>query len=128
MSFFVVVGVAALVFFYVTANRRARQSWLQKLDLIGRWHWQEGDGELLLHGRPDKGEFELREDNTVQRGRWRLQGHFLHLEYAQGPKQDQAERFDLHYFKPGNIGLQDADGTRRVYSKETSNVVPLRNH
>lgn len=130
MSFVVVAFVALLVFFYVSSNRRARLMWLKKLDLLGRWHWQEGDEALILTGQRDRGEFQEVHGATTLRGRWRIQGHFLYLVYMEeGTKAVSIEKqFDLHYFKPGNIGLENASGERRVYVKETSNVVSLNKH
>ncbi len=130
MSFVVVVFVALLAFFYVSSTRRARQMWLKKLDLLGRWHWQEGDCALVLTGQRDGGEFQEHRDGEVLRGRWRIQGHFMYLVYvAEDTKAVTAEqRFDLHFFKPGNIGLENDSGERRVYVKETSNVVSLNKH
>lgn len=130
MSFVVVLVVATLVFFYVSSTRKARRQWLGKLDLPGRWHWQQGNGVLVLTGQAGKGEFEFRDQGVVKRGRWQVHGHFLHLAHIKEDSRpvNLEEKFDLHFFKPGNIGLEDGDGIRRVFVKETSNVVPLKSH
>ena len=135
MSLVVVLLVGALAFLYVTSNRRARKDWIRKLDLKGRWHWQDGDATLVLTGGEDRGQFELREGGRVRRGFWQMQGHFLCLQHskrADGNGKEVAanlqERLDLHFFKPGSIGLEDEKGQRRVYVKETSNVVQLKSH
>lgn len=120
-SFLLVVVVALGAFFYMRASRGARQKWLVKLDLPGRW-LSEADGqveELRLQGGLEKGEFVRIRDSQEERGVWKLSGHYLHLNQGE-------ERYDLHLFKPGQIGLEDDAGRRRVYEKVTDNVVPLR--
>lgn len=121
MSFLVVVGVAVLVFFYIRGTRQARLAWLQKLDLPGTWNGDDGQQrQLKLLGRLDEGEFEYSTLDEQWRGRWQLRGHTLTL---QG--QNRAQAFDLHLFKPGNIGLADTNGARKLYTKQASNVVSL---
>lgn len=131
MSLIVVVAVSVLVFLYVRTSRRARQAWLEKLDLPGRWRCgqdtpdgtgaDDGAVELLLQGKADSGAFVLQEGQTAWRGEWRLVGHVLHLTGA-----GREQHLDLHYFKPGSIGLENEEGVRRLYNKATTNVVPLR--
>ena len=127
MSFVVVIAVSLAVFLYVRSSRRARQTWLEKLDLPGRWHGQhdapDGDNhgvELLLQGKADSGTFVLQEGQDAWRGEWQLLGHVLHL---RGGTRQQS--LDLHYFSPGCIGLENEAGVRRLYNKATTNVVPL---
>jgi hypothetical protein len=120
MSMIVVAGVALLAFLYVRANRRARQKWLTQLDLPGTWHWEQGDAELRLSGYVDRGDFVLREAGTSTSGTWSLRGNTLKL--------NGLAEYDLQFFKPGSIGLEprDAPEARRIYVKQTSNVVPLK--
>jgi hypothetical protein len=128
MPLLVVLAVSVVVFMYVRFTRLSRQAWLTKLDLPGRWRRQTGDEaaeeveqELLLQGKKDRGEFVLTDGNGVWRGQWQLIGHTLHLRGA-----GRQRALDLHYFKPGNIGLENETGVRELYSKATTNVVPLR--
>ena len=127
MSFLVVILVSLVVFFYVRSTRRARQAWLQKLDLPGRWHGQTNTGEadtaheLTLHGGLDKGDFVYQFEDKRKQGQWHLKGHTLSLNGEQG-----TQSFDLHFFKAGHIGLEDKSGSRLLLNKQTSNVIPLR--
>jgi hypothetical protein len=126
MSLLVVIGVSLAVFLYVRSTRRARRIWLRKLDLPGRWCLQtqasqaDTSRELTLHGELDHGDFVYQVDGTRQSGQWRLTGHMLTLT---GERATQT--FDLHFFKAGNIGLEDNSGARLVFNKLGSNVVPL---
>ena len=125
MSLLVVLGVSLLVFLFVKSTRQARGAWLAKLDLPGNWLADNADVDrrrLTLQGGLDAGEFLLTDQDDVSwRGAWRLQGHMLLLEGA-----GREERYDLHFFKPGNIGLEDAGGVRHLFSKEATNVIALR--
>ena len=121
MSFVVVLIVAGAVFLYLRATRKARRAWVERMDLPGRWRWQAGDAELVLQGSLEKGTFELVEDNQVWQGTWQLRGQSLLL-----VSREREEVLDLHFFKPGSIGLEDTTGVRRLFAKETTNVVPLR--
>ena len=121
MSFVVVLIVAGAVFLYVRATRQARAAWIERIDLPGRWQWQGGDAELVLRGSGAAGEFELSEDGRIWRGAWRLRGHALLL-----AGDERQELLDLHFVKPGTIGLEDTTGVRRLFAKVSTNVVPLR--
>jgi len=124
MSLLLVIAVALAVFLYVRATKQARRQWLNRLDLPGRWHGEAGGDEawtLTLHGAVDGGEFILASGASDWRGHWRLVGHTFKLEGA-----GRVQEFDLHFFKAGSIGLEDETGRRRVLTKVTDNVVPLR--
>lgn len=127
MSLVVVLALIAGVFLYFKAMRSARQAWLVKLDLPGRWRSQPKDAadeeELMLQGSLDHGEFVQTQAQGTWRGEWRLEGHILHLRGA-----GRSQALDLHYFKPGSIGLEHAQraGSRQLYTKMSTNVVPLR--
>ena len=131
MPLLVVLAVSVVVFMYVRFTRQNRQAWLVKLDLPGRWRRSTSDNaangansaeqELLLQGKIDRGEFVLQTGDAAWRGQWQLVGHTLHLRGA-----GKSQALDLQYFKPGNIGLQNEAGIRQVYTKATTNVVPLR--
>lgn len=119
----ILVAAALLGYAYFSSLRKARRAWLVKLDLLGIWHWQEGNAQLALSGQLSSGQFVYFDGEREQSGNWRLQGHQLQL-----TAQDDSQAFELHYFKPGQIGLEDNRGLRRVFVKETSNVVPLHRH
>ena len=127
MSLVVVLALIAGVFLYFKAMRSARQAWLVKLDLPGRWRRQHDDAgreeELVLHGALDHGEFVQTQGQSSWRGEWQLEGHVLHLHGA-----GRSQALELHYFKPGSIGLEPAQrpGSRQLYTKLSTNVVPLR--
>jgi hypothetical protein len=129
MSFVMAAVVALGVFFYIKGTRAARQQWLRKLDLPGQWQAEYHDEQgsparrlaLTLQGQLEAGNFVLQADDGSWRGQWQLRGHVLHL---QGEGRTQA--LDLHFFSPGNIGLEDDKGVRRVYTRTVDNVVPLR--
>ncbi len=124
MSFLVVILVTAGVYFYVRSTRVARQNWLRKLDLPGRWQLQSDaadEGELILNGGLDKGDYTRLFAGKREQGRWQLNGHTLTFE---GGAKSQS--FDLHFFKTGQIGLEDPNGIRRIYSKQATNIIPLR--
>ena len=58
-----------------------------------------------------------------ERGSWALQGHRLILV----PDADaEPLTYDLRFFDERKIGIDGPGRERRVYSKERSNVVPLR--
>jgi hypothetical protein len=121
----VLIAVAAVAFLYVRATKQARREWLTRLDLPGRWI-ADISGEqteawvLTLQGSMDGGDFVLREGARESRGEWQMVGHTLTLRGS-----NMAQSFDLHYFKAGSIGLQNAAGVRRVLTKGTDNVVRL---
>lgn len=121
MSLLVVVVVCVGAFFYIRTTRNARTAWLKKLGLVGRWHWDQGDCELILSGAPGGGTYVRIENEQKTQGAWKLQGHMIKLHTPDG-----LESYDLQYFQAGNIGLENAKGERRIYLKETSNVVKMQ--
>ena len=145
LSALVVVGVATLAFFYVRLNRQARLNWLKKVNLVGRWQLQTGgeshreeaqretEGERIvelsfLGTGPDLDAGQVTLTHVDASGgqrtevtRWQLVGHTLTIEIAGVPA-----RFELTYFKPGHIALDDAAGQRGLYLKVADNVVALR--
>ncbi|MGK0225140.1 MAG: hypothetical protein ACI9ON_004400 [Limisphaerales bacterium] len=133
MPLLVVILVAAIVLTYFHMTRKARLAWLAKLDLPGLWRWQQGNGQLVLSGRLQGGTFVLTEGRDKDQdqgnwlgdasGTWSVQGHKLVLTSKQA-----THILDLQLFSPGNIGLEREAGERRIYVKETSNVVPLTRH
>ena len=136
MQMVVVAFVAICIFLYIRSKHLARRRWLQRLDLPGLWHWQDGKATLTLTGGYERGRFtavelgkghDETEDSVGERreieGEWLLSGHQLQLK-APG----YAQTLDLTLYQPGSIGLEDETGVRRAYQKEVSNVVPLNRH
>ena len=123
MSLVVVILVVMVVVIYLRAQAKARAMWIAKVNLPGTWQWQQGDGQLALSGGPAKGGFIRRDGSDESSGQWQLRGHQLTL-VGQGYEQ----ALQLHFFKAGQIGLEDETGERRLYIKESSNVVPLNRH
>ncbi len=129
MSFVVVIVVALLAYVYIRSNRLARLKWLRKLDLPGHWQLDDEGGEshdsvsITFSGRAQGGDFRSRGIGPVAVGEWSVQGHTLFLSDTSG--QDQT-RLELHFFKPGQIGLELADGSRILLRKQANNVVALR--
>ena len=133
MQMVVVAFVAICIFLYMRSKHLARRRWLQRLDLPGLWHWQDGKATLTLTGGYERGRFtavELAEERDEREGsvgepreiegEWSLSGHHLTLT-APG----YAQTLELTLYQPGSIGLEDETGVRRAYQKEASNVVPL---
>ena len=117
MSILVVFLVAAGTYVYLRHVRIARQHWLSKLNLPGRWYPQDKpDSLLVLSGGLDEGDFTFAQFS----GRWRLVGHSLCFDVA-----GDTTVFDLHFFRAGEIGLEDKNGVRILYSKQATNVIPL---
>ena len=124
----VVAGVAACIYLFMRSKRLARDKWLARVDLPGLWHWREGNATLTLIGRMDRGTFvasaiEADETERSIKGDWQLEGHTLNLNAP-----DYHQVLELTLYKLGSIGLEDEEGVRRTYLKETTNVVPLRRH
>ncbi len=139
MSLLVVLGVSLAVFLYLRAMRSNRRAWLKKLDLPGRWRLlpaPAADGEeslpqseeLLLKGGVQQGDYVWTQQAPAgqslqnRQGRWRVVGNRLELTEDGG----ETVVLQLHLFQPGQIGLEDSRGRRRIFSKSVDNVVPLR--
>ena len=117
----VVVGIVALLaYLYVRNVRGARRHWLRKLNLTGHWHGDQGDVELHFTGQLDQGAVRRVTAQHSVEGAWQLRGHTLVLRFA-----ETTEQYDLSYFKAGSIGLENEQGVRQVFVKETDNVVRL---
>ena len=113
------VALAAVV--WLRGARRNRLAWLRKLNLPG--HWQSETGVLHFSGNGGAGTYILTEGATKEQGRWNLQGHDLILT---PDAEESAKRYDLRLFKPGKIGIDGPGLTRRIYQRQTDNVVPLK--
>ena len=134
MLLWLVLGLGALLFVWLRGAKQARQRWLEALNLVGKWELEAGAGEgagsrrrsLTLSGDLAAGKYVARDDDTVQRGEWRLSGRTLTLSPTEGDAQPGAPaRYELRLFEAGRIGLDGAGREREVYSKRDGNVVPL---
>ena len=130
MSLVVVIGAAVLAYVYIKTNRQARVRWLNKVALPGRWMLETTDevahqttSSVVFSGNASSGSFRSQGVFEFEHGLWEVQGHTLVLNPAGRP--DFAE-FELHLFKPGQIGIEKQDGTRLLLSKQANNVVALR--
>ena len=121
MSMLVVVLVALGVFLYMRAAKAARLKWVGQLDLPGHWHSEDGSETLALEGSLERGSFYRRNVEREVRGTWQVIGGTLHLSV-----DGHVEKLALHLFSPGHLGFEDAAGGRKIYVKESSNVVPLK--
>ena len=122
-SLIVVIGVALIVMLWVQGARRNRLRWLRKLDLPGVWRWQGHGGRLELSGDLDRGQYRIVDPDAEELGHWQLQGHRLLL----APEGDAGQQtYELRFFDDRKIGIDGPGRERRVYTKERSNVVPLR--
>ncbi len=122
-SLLVVMVVTALCITWVRASRRNRQRWLARLDLPGRWEWQDHAGTLELEGELDQGRYCFSESGNEEQGRWWLQGHELVLQPEGG---GDVNALDVRLFEEGKIGIHGPGRERRIYIKQRANVVPLR--
>lgn len=134
-------AVSLLAFSALRASRRARSDWLRSLNLPGTWHLDASADairrSLTLSGEPASGSYVAKDGDAVERGRWRLRGHTLHLLPAEGGAEASADAhasgaqgaatsYDLRLFEPGRIGLDGPGRAREIYIKRESNVIPLR--
>ena len=122
-SLLLLVAVAVLCISWVRVMRRNRQRWLARLDLPGRWEWQERQGVLEVKGQLDEGEYRIVELGSDEQGSWRLRGHELVLRPRGGGRVSE---LDLRFFEEGKIGIHGPGREGRIYLKQRGNVVPLR--
>lgn len=122
-SFLVVLVVTALCVAWVRASRRSRRQWLARLDLPGRWEWQDHAGSLELEGELDQGRYRFVESANEEQGRWSLRSHELVLQPDEG---GAVTALDVRLFEEGKIGIHGPGRERRIYIKQRGNVVPLR--
>ena len=122
-SFLVVLLVTAFCVTWVRASRRSRRRWLARLDLPGRWEWQDHTGSLELEGDLDQGRYRFVETGSEEQGRWLLRSHELVL---QPDDEGAVTALDVRLFEEGKIGIHGVGRERRIYVKQRGNVVPLR--
>ncbi|MEM7079159.1 MAG: hypothetical protein AAF513_11075 [Pseudomonadota bacterium] len=121
LSLLLVIVVAMAAYGYVRTTRAARQRWLQKLALPGVWHAEEGIDVLELQGELSGGSYVWSQAQARVQGHWHLTGHKLTLHAQDGV----CSTYDVHLFRQGYIGLEDAAGQRLLLARHTDNVVPL---
>ena len=122
-----VIGAGLVVLLWVQGTRRNRLRWLRKLDLPGVWHCEQSkftqEGRMEFSGELHCGQYRIVDPELEERGRWELDGHRLLLT----PDADSDLLiYELRFFDDGKIGIDGPGRERRVYTKERSNVVPLR--
>lgn len=119
MSVLITLLIAGLVIFYLRSNRRARQKWLQQLDLPGQWQSQRNGGVLSLSGSLSAGQFQWRLSAKVEQGSWQYRGSTLTL------SGDGQREFQVQFFQPGVISLTDNNDGAELFHKQSTNVVQL---
>lgn len=133
MLWLFVVVVAASAFAWLRMMRRARETWLRALDLVGKWELDAaGNGSeavlrtLTLSGSLTSGSYVARDGDAIHRGMWRLRGHILTLEPKEG-RYDAAGpvQYDLRLFEVGRIGLDGPGREREIYVKREGNVIRM---
>jgi hypothetical protein len=120
MLLVIVIGVAAL---WVRRTRVARDRWIARLALPGVWQCDAPNGPWILEFAGDltSGRYIERSGRATERGRWRLIGNSIELD-AETTKQV----YQLRLFENGSIGVDGPGRERRIYVRQKSNVVPLR--
>ena len=122
-----VVIASILVFLWVRHKRESRRKWVESLNLVGTW---EPDSEgstntpiiLSLTGQTDRGDYELRFSDRIERGIWTIARSNLVLTSEQG----QDHSYELRFFETGKIGLNGPNISQTVLVKRVENIVPLR--
>lgn len=122
-----VVIAAIIVFLWVRHTRESRRKWVESLDLVGTWEpGSEGVTNtpiiLSLTGQIDRGDYELRFSDRIERGIWTIVRSNLVLTSEQG----QDHSYELHFFETGKIGLHGPNISRTVLVKRVENIIPLR--
>ena len=128
MRFLVLAALIGVVFWALARSlREQRLGWVRRLALPGTWVG-ERDGKrfrLLLEGGPDEGRYREITDSdqgsSEERGRWRLVEQTLRFTPDAGP----VSACELRLFEAGRIGLHGPGRARRIYERESDNVVRL---
>lgn len=122
-SFLLMVIIVGTAFLWVKRTRAARDRWITRLALPGVWLSDAPNGPWVLEfaGEPTAGAYVERSGRATERGRWRIQGSAIELEFEGGTR-----RYEVRLFENGSIGIDGPGRERRVYVRQRSNVVPLR--
>lgn len=128
MRFLVLAAVIGVVVWaLVRSLREQRLSWVKRLALPGTW-LGERDGQryrLVLEGDADQGRYreitESADGRREETGRWKLVEQTLRFTPEAGP----ASACELRLFEAGRIGLHGPGRARRIYERESDNVVRL---
>lgn len=122
-----IVIAAIIVFLWVRHTREARRKWVDKLHLPGTWEPDSSVSTnppvlLSLTGQSDRGDYELRFSDRVERGIWVIVRSNLVLTNEQG----QDHSYEIRFFETGKIGLDGPNINQQVLVKRVENIVPLR--
>lgn len=128
MRFLVLAGLIGVVFWALARSlREQRLSWVRRLALPGTWTG-ERDGQryrLVLEGDADRGRYreitEAADGRREETGRWQLVEQTLRF----SPDSGKESACELRLFEAGRIGLHGPGRARRIYERESGNVVPL---
>ena len=134
MLLWLALGLGALTFIWLRRARRARQRWLEALNLVGKWELEAAAEPsarprrrtLTLSGDLASGQYVAKDDGALHRGEWQLKGTALVLSPTEGEAAPEAPvRYQLRLFETGRIGLDGPGRQREVYVKRDGNVIPL---
>ena len=122
-----VVIAAIITLIWVRHTREARRKWVEKLDLIGIWETEltrATDLQVLFtfSGQIDRGDYELRFNNQLERGTWCI----VRSSLVCAADPDQENVYEVRLFAPGKIGLNGPNLDHRMLVKRVENIVPLR--
>ena len=115
-------------------NKRFQAELLRTLNMLGKWEIESRAAGVetphrtltFTSGTLSTGQYVARDDDAVERGDWRLNGHTLTLAATEGHSAvDGPKRNDLRLFEDGRIGLDGPGRQREIYSKRESDIVPL---
>ena len=122
-SFLLLLIVVSAAYLWIRRMRAGRERWLARLELPGAWSCDTADGPAVLEfsGESDRGTYVEQSPRATERGRWRISGSGVVLESERG-----ARMYQLRLFENGSIGIDGPERERRIYVRQRSNVVPLR--
>jgi hypothetical protein len=124
MALFVLMAIiTGAAYLWVKRTRAARDRWIAHLALPGVWLSDAPNGPWVLEfaGEPTAGAYVEKSGRATERGRWRLHGSAIELEFEGGTRT-----YEVRLFENGSIGIDGPGRERHVYVRQRSNVVPLR--
>ena len=124
---FGLMAIALIVITWYSRTTTARQKWLERLELPGSWTQDvpsDGKDPVLFsfNGELSKGTYELRQQECIKQGNWRISHSSLILSDTDGDEVS----YEIRFFDKGKIGLDGNDLDHQTFSKHTDNIVPLR--